>query len=148
VLKKKTLFGAIGLALVLAGCNYNRTPNFAVEAPARPLPADYRQQIIKWAKRYYVEPGSVTFLGIADPVPVLTEAGKFWLVCIELDARERGGAYMGPRRIALGMLPGMVSAPMERQKVDIRNEDCEAPQLVWRAWSDRERKRTAQRTPR
>ena len=132
----------LGLAtLVLAGCNYDRTPNFAVEAPQFKIPPDYRQKIVAWTKRYYVEPDGVRFLAIAEPVPVLVTWGvAVWLVCVELDARERGGPYMGPRRIAFGLGPGFFSAPMERGKVDprnnpdLQNEDCDARQLTWREW--------------
>ena len=90
----------LGLAtLVLAGCNYNRTPNFAVEAPRYRIPPDYRQKIVAWTKRYYIEPNSARILALSDPMPVLVTSGiPVWLVCVELDARERGGPYMGPRQ--------------------------------------------------
>ena len=102
----------LGLAtLVLAGCNYNRTPNFAVEAPRFRIPPDYRQKIVAWTKRYYIEPNSVRILALSDPMPVLVTSGiPVWLVCVELDARERGGPYMGPRRIALGFYPDSLGA--------------------------------------
>ncbi|MFL5172992.1 MAG: hypothetical protein ACJ8CX_20360 [Microvirga sp.] len=104
-----------------------------------------------WTKRYYVEPDSVRFLAITEPIPVLVAGGvpvsqqvrgavSVWLVCVELDARERGGPYMGPRRIAFGLGPGFFSAPMERAKVDthnnldLQNNDCDARQLTWRDW--------------
>ena len=125
----------LGLAtLVLAGCNFNRTPNFAVEAPRFRIPPDYRQKIVAWTKRYYIEPNSVRILASSDPMPILVTSGiPVWLVCVELDARERGGPYMGPRRIALGFYPDL-SAPMERKIVDLKNEDCEHPQIAWREW--------------
>ena len=130
----------LGLAtLVLAGCNYDRTPNFAVEAPRFRGPPDYRQKIVAWTKRYYVEPDSVRFLAIAEPIPVLVTGGEpVWLVCVELDARERGGPYMGPRRIAFGFHPEFFSAPMERSKKDLQNNDCDARQLAWREWRGHE----------
>jgi hypothetical protein len=66
----------LGLAtLVLAGCNYDRTPNFAVEAPRFRVLPDYRQRIVAWTKRYYVEPDSVRFLAITEPIPVLVLGG-------------------------------------------------------------------------
>ncbi|HEX8665368.1 MAG TPA: hypothetical protein VF744_15200 [Beijerinckiaceae bacterium] len=123
-------------ALSLTGCNFNRTPNFAIEAPPWKIPADYRKTIVAWTQRYYVEPGSVQFLGITDPVPArATNGAEFFLVCTELDARERGGPYMGPRRIAFGFAPGVFSAPMER-RIDLMNEDCDARPLAWREWRE------------
>jgi hypothetical protein len=128
---------ALGAALLaLAGCNYDRVPNFLGETAAPKIQPDYRNRIVEWASRYYAEPGSVRFLAISDPVRVRESAGQeAWLVCVELDARARGGAYMGPRRIAIGFGAGIFSAPMERSNYDLKNEDCDARQLVWRAWS-------------
>ena len=130
---------ALGLAaLALSGCSYNRTPNFAIEALASKIPPDYRRQIVAWAARYYVEPSSVRFLGITDPVPArATNYGtEFWLVCAEVDARGLGGPYMGPRRIAFGFPSGQFSAPMERGSLDLKNDDCDARPLVWREWRE------------
>ena len=63
--------------------------NFAVEAPQFKIPPDYRQKIVAWTKRYYVEPEAVRFFAIAEPVPILVTWGvPVWLVCVELDARE------------------------------------------------------------
>ena len=147
----------LGLAtLVLAGCNYDRTPNFAVEAPRFRVLPDYRQRIVAWTKRYYVEPDSVRFLAITEPIPVLVTGGppiseqvpgavSVWLVCVELDARERGGSYMGPRRIAFGFHPEFFSAPMERSKKGLQNNDCDARQLTWREWRGHETSAASQR---
>jgi hypothetical protein len=135
-LAKRLLTLALGAAsLLLAACNYDRTPNFLGETAAPKIQPDYRKKIVEWASRYYAEPGSVRFLAISDPVRVRESAGlDAWLVCVELDARERGGAYMGPRRIAIGFGAGIFSAPMERSNHDLKNEDCDARHLVWRAW--------------
>jgi hypothetical protein len=127
-------FGAAALAL--GACNYDRTPNFIAAPASLKIQPDYRTKIVEWASRYYAEPASVRFLAITDPVRVRDSVGQeAWLVCVELDARERSGPYMGPRRIAIGFGGGPLSAPMERSNYDFRNEDCEARQLVWRAWS-------------
>jgi hypothetical protein len=41
---------------------------------------------------------------------------------------------MGPRRIAFGFNPFVFSAPMERNKIDLLNNDCDSRQLTWREW--------------
>lgn len=124
-------------AVALAGCVYDRRPNFLAAPLAAKIPADYRIKIVDWARRYYAEPASVRFLAISEPAPVRTGAGQeVWLVCVEVDARARGGAPMGPRRIAIGVAPGLFSAPYERSNSDLRNEDCELRPLAWRAWSE------------
>lgn len=134
----RILLGTLALGVAasgLAGCNYDRTPNFAVAPPSAKIAPDYRGRIAAWAKRYYAEPDSVRFLGITDPVPVrLTGGTGVWLVCAEIDARGRGGPYMGPRRIAFGFGTDVFSAPMERSKLDLANEDCDTRQLAWRDW--------------
>ena len=123
-------------ALALAGCNYDRSPNFVAAPASLKIQPDYRAKIVEWATRYYAEPASVRFIALTEPVRVRESGGQdAWLVCVELDARERGGPYMGPRRIAIAFGSGTFSAPMERTGYDIRNEDCDARHLVWRAWS-------------
>jgi hypothetical protein len=135
----------LGLAtLLLASCTYDRSPNLAVEAPRFGVPPEYRQKIVAWTKRYYVEPNSVRFVGVTDPVPALTTGGvPIWLVCVELSARERGGPYMGPSRIVFGLNPELFSAPAERRNIDLQNEDCDRPQLVWREWRQNAREKRA-----
>lgn len=124
-------------ALALAGCVYDRTPNFLAAPLAAKIPADYRVKIVAWARRYYAEPASVRILAISDPAPVRTGAGQeVWLVCAEIDAHARGGGPMGARRIAFGFGAGPLSAPNERSGIDLRNEDCELRPLAWRAWSE------------
>ena len=139
----------LGLAaLGLFGCTFNRTPNFAIDPLGFKLPPDYRRQIVAWASRYYVEPSSVRFLGITDPVPARATGGtEIWLVCAEIDARELAGPYMGPRRIAFGFPfpPGRLSAPMERGGLDLKNEDCDVRPLVWREWREEVRVRPRRR---
>jgi len=134
-LQPPATFGLILAVLLLGGCTFNRAPNFAFEPPKARIATDYRQKIVAWTKRYYVEPESVRFFGVTDPVPALTTGGvPVWLVCVELDARERGGPYMGPRRIAFGLTANVMSAPQERSNIGLQNEDCDSPQLTWREW--------------
>jgi hypothetical protein len=134
-LRRTVALALCAAALALAGCNYDRTPNFLSGPTPAKLPPDYRKKIVEWAHRYYAEPGSVRFLAISDPVPVRESAGnELWLVCVEIDARERGGPYMGARRLAIGFGHAF-SAPLERSRLDIRNEDCALRQLVWRPWT-------------
>jgi hypothetical protein len=123
-------------SLLPAGCTFNRAPLILAETKAEKVKPDvYRKKIVEWANRYYAEPASVRYLAHTDPVRIRESAGReVWLVCVELDARERGGPYMGRRRIAVGFGDAQ-SAPMERSGYDLTNEDCDAPQLVWRAWS-------------
>lgn len=129
--------GLLGLAsLALSGCANDRAPNFLAAPITAKIPVDYRIKIVDWAKRYYAEPASVRFLAISDPVPVRTSSThEVWLVCVELEASARGGTAIGPRRIAFGVAPGMFSAPNLRSAIDIKNDDCEARPLAWRAWS-------------
>jgi hypothetical protein len=124
-------------SLALGGCTFDRRPLVIGQGKAeRPAPPTSRKAIVDWANRYYAEPASVRYLAVTDPVRVRESVGQeLWLVCVELDARERGGPYMGPRRVALGFGSGVFSAPLERSRLDLRNEDCDAPHFLWRPWS-------------
>ena len=120
----------------LAGCNATRAPKLLTEGGPAPIPADYRQKIGAWAARFYAEPGALRWIALADPVPIrVTGGAELWLVCVELEARARGGAPMGPRRVAIGFSGPTLSAPLERSGFDLRDEDCDRQPLAWRAWS-------------
>lgn len=99
-----------------------------------PLDKAYRNQIVDWARNFYVDPGSLTETEISDPVLVRDTTGRLlWQVCIVANARGRDGRYMGPQRQAFGFAPGFFSAPLNRNKSTLIREDCDRP-LTWRPW--------------
>src|SRR5215217_3195262 len=75
----------LAAVLSLAGCS--PATRLAME-PSRlpPPPPNYRQQIAKWAKGFFVEYSSLRSVLISNPVPLDTPSGDVWLVCVQIDA--------------------------------------------------------------
>jgi hypothetical protein len=121
------------LTTALSACLADTSPLVLGEPHKTPIPADYKAQIVAWAKRYYVEPASIRGAQISEPIPVrLTSGTELWLVCVELDAAAKGGGYMGPQRVALGIGAGLFLAPLARAPYQLTNAECEKRPLAWR----------------
>lgn len=131
---KRPLF-ALAVAVLtaaLSACLPDASPLVLGEPHKTPIPADYKAQIATWAKRYYVEPASIRGAQISEPIPVrLTSGTELWLVCVELDAAAKGGGYMGPQRVALGIASGLFLAPLERGTYQMTNAECDKRPLAW-----------------
>lgn len=125
----------LGLPLILAGC-VSSAPDQRAVAPGElpPIAENYRERILRWARRYYAEPRSLRDTAIADPVLIRDAKGRLlWLVCIEADARAVDGTPLGPRRQALAFAPNYMSAPLRRNGAALHPSDCDRP-LAWRPW--------------
>lgn len=134
-MRKLALLACLGLT----ACGLQQAEIYP-ESNLAAIPADYKQQILAWAKRYYVEPSSLRGAQISDPVPVVDRAGDaMWLVCIQVDARAKDGPYMGPQRAAIGIKPALFSAPLERGTALLVSHDCTRLTLRWRPWPELER---------
>src|SRR3954454_19503832 len=120
--------------------------------PANPSPQELSLPNQTRFKSSFVEAPSLRSVMISDPVPIdLPSSSANWLVCIELDARAKGGDYMGPRRFALGF---QVSEPTAEQRginpkasttvvlIPPNYEgrlpafECDRYPLQWRPWPD------------
>jgi hypothetical protein len=128
------MLAALGLT-GLAACQ-SGPDQFAVSAgDLPPIVPTYRTQIATWATGFYAEPASLRALQISDPVLMRDRTGRLhWLVCIEADARQRGGDSMGVQRQAFGFSPSGMSAPLDRKGSTLVREDCDEHPLVWRPW--------------
>ena len=103
----------IAVAVAVGACNADTAPRRLSQPVAVPIPADYKSTILAWAKRYYVEPSSLRGARISDPVPIrLITGSEVWLVCLEVDARARGGGPLGAQRVALGLARNLFIAPV------------------------------------
>ena len=130
----------IAVAVAVGACNADTAPRRLSQPVAVPIPADYKSTILAWAKRYYVEPSSLRGARISDPVPIrLITGSEVWLVCLEVDARARGGGPLGAQRVALGLARNLFIAPLERFPYELTTAECERQPLVWRPFSGAER---------
>ena len=72
-------------------------------------------------------------------MPHVFGPARAWLVCIEYDTRERGGAYIGRRRLAFGIGPGTFYPPLGRGPNTVPNGVCDTLPLAWRPFPALER---------
>lgn len=99
----------------------------------------YEKQILDWAPTFFAEPSSITSAQISAPIPYIFGAARAWLVCIEYDARERGGASIGRRRLAFGIGAGTFYPPLARGPQAVSNHLCDTLPLAWKPFPALER---------
>src|SRR3954470_1162000 len=143
------------LSFAVATFMAGSVPGRALELRSSPpIPSSFnlKKTVADWIKSSFVEAPSLRSVMISDPVPIdLPSSSANWLVCIELDARAKGGDYMGPRRFALGF---QVSEPTAEQRginptapttvvlIPPNYEgrlpafECDRYPLQWRPWPD------------
>lgn len=134
------LLAASGLPGLAACQSLGAEQTAVIAGDLPPIAPDYRTRIATWARGFYAEPHSLRSTRISDPKLIRDRTGRLlWLVCLEADARERRGAYMGPQRQAFGFAPSYFSAPLERNRANLVREDCDDAALAWRAWPEAQR---------
>jgi hypothetical protein len=130
---------AAGLAFLAASCATPPPVVYAGEDLPRPETLKIEQQILAWAPKFFAEPSSITSARISAPVPYVFGPARAWLVCIEYDTRERGGTYIGRRRLAIGIGPGTFYPPLGRGANTVPNGICDTLPLSWRPFPALER---------
>ena len=133
------LAAAAGLALLAASCATPPEVVYAGEDLPRPETLKIEQQILDWAPKFFAEPSSITSARISAPVPHVFGPARAWLVCIEYDTRERGGSYIGRRRLALGIGPGTFYPPLGRGPNTVSNGLCDTLAVAWKPFPALER---------
>jgi hypothetical protein len=146
---------ALIVLLALVGCEMAPRSLDATTHPPIPPSYNWRKDVADWMKKRFNEPASLRGVMVSDPVVIDDPASPAtWLVCVELDPRSSTGAYMGPRRFALGF---RTANPTDAQRAanpkaaatvqfisagtpqQISRVQCESQVLQWRAWPDWER---------
>jgi hypothetical protein len=100
-----------------------------------PYPADYRQIVKKHLQRTLFDPYSVRSASIAAPEQGHLYFRQGWLVCVELNAKNRMGGYVGLQRTAYLINRGGISHTMDTAPV------CNAADLVYAPWPEIEQSR-------
>jgi hypothetical protein len=90
--------------LALAGCLAQPRVIDARTHPPLPPNYEWRKHVADWMKNAFADPASLRGVMVSDPVAIDTASAATWLVCLEADVRGSDGAYLGPRRFALGFL--------------------------------------------
>lgn len=85
----------IAAATVLTGCAVTPNPD-----AIGPYPSDYKQALKTHILRTYFDPYSIRSASVAQPIQGHLFFQQGWIVCLELNAKNRMGGYIGLKRTA------------------------------------------------
>ena len=95
------------IPLLLVGCNapLANPPNIAAAGDAAVASPDnrdteYQAPVGAYIKRYFVHAESLRGVKIGDPFTGKLHGHAGSIVCVEMDAKNKTGAYTGPKRTA------------------------------------------------
>ena len=120
----------------------------AMTHPPIPSSYDWKRDAAGWMKKTFNDPASLQSVMISDPIVFdYPSSPATWLVCIELDVRDRTGSYMGPKRFALGFQTSRASPdaktsvnfiePGSQQRID--HFVCDREDISLKPWADWEK---------
>jgi hypothetical protein len=99
----KRLLVVVGVVAMLGGCANKQGSNY-VKTIATPPPQHYKERIVTEAKSSLFDPYSIKSATITQPAAHTIWRGIFggnvdgWLVCVEYNAKNRMGGYVGLTR--------------------------------------------------
>jgi hypothetical protein len=79
------------LAGVLSGCGLIE----AAQPPGEPPAGNYKALIRDYIENTFFDPYSLRDVAISFPVPGVLNFASGWIVCVEANARNRMGGYIG-----------------------------------------------------
>lgn len=92
----RKIFIACATTAILTGCASLDKPNLSLG----PFPTDYKTTIKKEVLRSFFDPYSIRDASISAPIRSRIIEPKGWLVCLEVNAKNRMGGYTGLSRTA------------------------------------------------
>ena len=95
-----------------------------------PFPSDYRDVVKKHLQRTLFDPYSVRGASISLPSEGHLFFRQGWIVCVELNARNRMGGYVGLQRTAYLINRGTITKTMEKAPL------CDGNHLAYNRWPD------------
>jgi starvation-inducible outer membrane lipoprotein len=114
-------------SIALAGCA--TTPNPASVGPA---PANYKEQVKQYIQRTLFDPYSIRGAAITQPFPKSYGFSNIWAVCVEMNAKNRYGAYTGLQRMGFYFQQGQIT----NSEVHVVYGFCYDKSLVFTPWPE------------
>lgn len=104
----------IGLVLLIAGCASNSNESRPIDPKvAGTYPTNYKQLVRENVRKTFFDPYSLRDVAISEPQPgrlLLQTTGPGWIVCLEANAKNKMGGYVGLRRTAFLIIEGEIRA--------------------------------------
>ena len=97
-----------------------------------PYPSEYRDIIKKHLQRTLFDPYSVRSASISLPTQGHLLFRQGWIVCVEMNAKNRMGGYVGIQRTAYLLNRGAIAQEMDMAPL------CDGNQLAYNKWPEME----------
>lgn len=123
----KNQLGAVLFVVLISGCAV--TPN---QDAIGPYPTDYKETIKAHVLRTYFDPYSVRSASVSQPIQGYLFFQQGWIVCLESNAKNRMGAYIGVQRTAYLLNRETIVRTMENAPL------CDKPQVSYSSWPELE----------
>jgi hypothetical protein len=117
----------LGYAAVISGCAV--TPS---REAIGPYPNNSRAIIKAHVMRTYFDPYSIRSASVSQTIEGHLYFQQGWLVCLESNAKNRMGGYVGIQRTAYLINRGSIVQTMEKAPL------CDDPQFFYSPWSELE----------
>ncbi len=115
-------------AVVISGCAVTPNPE-----AIGPYPDNYKDILKTYVLRNYFDPYSIRSASVSQPVQGHFFFQQGWIVCLELNAKNRMGGYIGLKRTAYLINRGVIIQTIEQPPL------CDDPRLFfYSAWPELE----------
>ncbi len=94
-MNNKNFLGAVLMVALISGCAVTPNPE-----AIGPYPSDYKETIKAHILRTYFDPYSVRSASVSMPREGHLFFQQGWIVCLEANAKNRMGGYIGIKRTA------------------------------------------------
>ena len=126
-MNKRNLLTAGVFAALVSGCAVTPNPE-----AIGPYPQDYKEILKTHILRTYFDPYSLRSVSVSQPIQGHLYFQQGWIVCLEVNAKNRMGGYIGLQRTAYLLNRGTVVQTMEEAQL------CDNVQVSYSPWPELE----------
>jgi hypothetical protein len=126
-MSSKIFFGAVVLVIFTSGCAVKQNPE-----AIGPYPSDYKEIIKSHVLKTYFDPYSIRSASISQPIQGHLFFEQGWIVCLEVNSKNRMGGYIGVQQTAYLLNRGSVIQSMMKASM------CNSPKVSFSPWPELE----------
>lgn len=125
-MSKRVLLGT-GVVFLLASCAVTPNPD-----AIGPYPSNFKESLKAHVLRTYFDPYSIRSVSVSEPIQGHLYFQQGWLVCLESNAKNRMGGYIGLQRTAYLFNRGSIVQTMDKAGL------CDNAKLGYSPWPELE----------